>query len=124
MDVGKLFPVALDLLLKTMLPIQTVRELYYSIEINAKEALEKQVITDLCQNGKHLDATIEDFISTYAPKAWNRKVLSEIKQRVHSQILYSCKTDAFGPLDFYFGLKPLRLPPSKKVAKSLTKKVI
>jgi enoyl-CoA hydratase/carnithine racemase len=90
MNVGRMMPAAYTKIVMSSVPMQTARELIYSVQINAKEALEKEVVTNIINTGKGIDQAIDAFVSEYSPKAWNRQVVSEIKQRMHCETLLIC----------------------------------
>ena len=102
MTVGRIIPPVYNLILRGTLPIQTAREIAFSVEMNAKQALKKKVVMQLCANGSEVDKALDHFIKTFGPKAWNREVLGEIKSRMYREILTTCDELAFGPMDIHF----------------------
>lgn len=69
----------------------------------------------LCKTGKELDVAMDNFVTTYSPKAWNRLLVGEIKKRTHKDVLLTCQFDCFSPMDIHFGsFLPLRIPKMKK----------
>lgn len=114
MNVGRILPPVYDMIVKSTLPMQTARELYYSVEMNAQEAYKKKVVTTLCKDGKEIDAAIASFEKIYGPKAWNREIVSEIKKRMFRDILAQCYQLSQGPMDIYLnGNLPIRVVSDK-----------
>lgn len=67
--------------------------------IEAPEAMKESVITGVYNENSELDALFAAFAKEFAPRAANRKVLSEIKRKLHRDILIACEDIATSPSD-------------------------
>ena len=51
------------------------------------------------EEDSEIEAIISEFVKEFAPRATHRKVLGEIKRKLHRDILISCEDTAIAPID-------------------------
>ena len=65
--------------------------------LDAAEALKQRVVTNIYKEDSEIEGIITTFAKEFAPRAVNRKVLGEIKRKLHRDILIQCEDSAIAP---------------------------
>ena len=98
-NVGMSLAPAYDVLCKSLMGVQIYRDMVMGRAILPKEAFDTRVISSLYTSEEDVMKQVHSFAKEFAPRAANRKVLKDIKQKLHRKAVNVCETVAFTPFD-------------------------
>ena len=78
---------------------QICRDMVMGRAILPKEALDHSVLSSIYTNEEQAERQIQAFAKEFAPRATNRKVLKEIKLKLHKEAVKMCHSSAFTPAE-------------------------
>lgn len=67
--------------------------------ITSQEGFQRKVLSGVFKDDEELQKNIELFAKEFAPRAKNRFVLGELKNKINYKAIQACKSQAFGPVE-------------------------